>query len=74
MDKSEEYTMMTEGHTKKYRCPCPIQGNSTYEPMVSCSGSRCAAWVWEVDDNGERTGRGRCGMVGLIREICVTCV
>ena len=64
----EEYTTTDKENSLEIFCPfsLPIISDG-HDPF--CFGERCMAFVFELDDNGSPTGRGRCGMVQPIREM-----
>lgn len=57
----ERYTFINKERAWDYRCLFP-----TPDPdgrINRCRPWECPAWIDELDENGEPTGRGRCGMV-----------
>ena len=58
----ERYRMYTKDDASWYRCMAPYT-DANDVVIDFCRPGRCPAWIEELDDNGEPTGRGRCGMV-----------
>ena len=61
----EEYTRIPSDKAKFLRCPVPFT-DADGSVHAYCDGTDCMAWMREIDDNGEPTGCGRCGMVRAI--------
>lgn len=61
MAMAERYTIFSKDSASRYRCLFPIPDPDG--PIDCCIPGRCPAWIEELDDAGEPTGRGRCGMV-----------
>lgn len=60
-DMGERYTIFKKDRAyEKFRCLFPSPGPD--EPK-DCVPWKCPAWIDELDENGEPTGYGRCGMV-----------
>lgn len=59
------YTVVRTDKARQFRCPFPF---TDYDGSVRafCDGDDCMAWIQELGQNGELTGRGRCGMVSAI--------
>ncbi|WP_165078862.1 MULTISPECIES: hypothetical protein [unclassified Desulfovibrio] len=58
---AERYTIFKKDRAyENFRClfPLPFPDESR-----NCVPWKCPAWIDELDENGEPTGRGRCGMV-----------
>lgn len=64
----EEYTTTSTNNGHDRLCPFCFGGPDPHAEL-RCAGNRCMAFVFELDDNGSPTGRGRCGMVQPIREM-----
>lgn len=62
---NEKYMVVSLDEAHKYRCPYPF---TDYDGSVRtfCDGNSCMAWIDQLDQNSEPTGRGRCGMVAVI--------
>ena len=65
----EEYTMATNDNDNNLACPFRLASSGTH---CDCMGRRCMAWVVQLDDSGNPTGNGRCGMVWVILQMPVT--
>lgn len=67
---SEGYRIIRSELAQKYRCPFSVIDRAG-DYRVCCEGANCMAWMMELDDKGEPTGRGRCGM--LLRYVQTSC-
>lgn len=56
----EDFTTTSIYNEKKLMCP---------HTDTICYAERCMAFVSVIDENGNPTGRGRCGIVQPIREM-----
>lgn len=66
----ENYTYTEQ--KKAHLALCVFDRKGDYPGEKMCAGPLCMGWVHELDETGNPTGRGRCGMVYHVLTTC-TC-
>ena len=67
----DQYTYINSSEAKTKRCVHTWADYAEIGDFTHCDGEGCMGWVYELDDTGKPTGRGRCGMVQPVLTTCM---